>query len=369
MAFRGDTFETQATLLDGDDDPITGAVITFLVATGPGGIDLDEDRLSWVEDNEPGLYIVSYETTEDDPLGAYYVQFQFDDPDAQIFETEGGEWVLERAAHPGITVYTDVRTGSNRDVPPHPADGDGTHDTRYWLRDEDPTPASHVHGSLGSINYNDSASINFTVADPNVTAAAIFGSTAGTVAEGNHTHDDRYYTEAEIATLLATKAGTSHAHSGADITSGVVPIARLPTGSLGTQVALGNHGHTHYETVQFMYGDGVSVPAPGAPVAMWRTSRTKTLVHWGIHSLTAGSVALDLRKGTYSQWPLNSSNSISSGASIDFAIPPTFYQWASDDFTGWTTTTFADDDLCVVYLDAITTITQFLVVLKFTRTI
>lgn len=38
-------------------------------------------------------------------------------------------------------------------------------------------------------------------------------------------------------------ASTTHTHAGADIASGTVATARLDTGTGGTQVALGNHGH------------------------------------------------------------------------------------------------------------------------------
>ena len=43
--------------------------------------------------------------------------------------------------------------------------------------------------------------------------------------------------------LLATKAPLTHVHSATDITSGIFAIARIPTGSTGTTVALGNHTH------------------------------------------------------------------------------------------------------------------------------
>lgn len=46
---------------------------------------------------------------------------------------------------------------------------------------------------------------------------------------GSHAHSDLYYTEAEMNTLLAAKAALLHAHSGADITSGTISNARLPT--------------------------------------------------------------------------------------------------------------------------------------------
>jgi len=39
-------------------------------------------------------------------------------------------------------------------------------------------------------------------------------------------------------------ASTSHTHAAADITSGTLNIARIPTGTGSTQVALGNHTHT-----------------------------------------------------------------------------------------------------------------------------
>lgn len=39
-------------------------------------------------------------------------------------------------------------------------------------------------------------------------------------------------------------AAASHAHSGADITSGTVGFDRLPTGTSNSTVAVGNHGHT-----------------------------------------------------------------------------------------------------------------------------
>ena len=42
------------------------------------------------------------------------------------------------------------------------------------------------------------------------------------------------------------KAASTHAHAGADITSGTIDVARLPTGTTGTTVSLGNHTHSTY---------------------------------------------------------------------------------------------------------------------------
>lgn len=99
--------------------------------------------------------------------------------------------------------------------------------------------------------------------------------TAISTAIATHNHDSRYYTESEVDAALAGKAATvhthtksqitdfTHTHAGADITTGTVDIARLPTGTTATTVALGNHTHTGvYEpafgagtTAQYLRGD------------------------------------------------------------------------------------------------------------------
>lgn len=63
-------------------------------------------------------------------------------------------------------------------------------------------------------------------------------------------------------TALNGKANTSHTHVASDTNSGTFDIARLPTGTSGTTVALGNHTHSIYEptvtagtTSQYYRGD------------------------------------------------------------------------------------------------------------------
>ena len=48
-------------------------------------------------------------------------------------------------------------------------------------------------------------------------------------AAASHNHDDRYYTEDEVDSLLAAKANTSHTHSADNITSGTLALDRIPT--------------------------------------------------------------------------------------------------------------------------------------------
>lgn len=64
------------------------------------------------------------------------------------------------------------------------------------------------------------------------TFAPTIGSTSTTAVAG----DD--------ARLTNARTPTAHVHAGTDITSDTVPIARIPTGTTSTTVALGNHSHT-----------------------------------------------------------------------------------------------------------------------------
>ena len=58
-----------------------------------------------------------------------------------------------------------------------------------------------------------------------------------------------YYTNTEVNTLLAGKQGagnyafSAHTHSASQITSGTFPIGRIPTGTNSTTVAFGDHTH------------------------------------------------------------------------------------------------------------------------------
>jgi hypothetical protein len=63
------------------------------------------------------------------------------------------------------------------------------------------------------------------------TIAVSFGSTLGTVTQGN---DPR---------LSDDRDPNPHVHTGADITTGTVAFDRLPTGTGATEVAIGNHTH------------------------------------------------------------------------------------------------------------------------------
>lgn len=79
-------------------------------------------------------------------------------------------------------------------------------------------------------------------------------------------------------------AAASHAHSGADITSGTVAIGRLPTGTSGTTVALGNHVHA-----------AADVTSGTFDIARIPTGTSGTTVAFGNHTHAAG----DVTSGTF----------------------------------------------------------------------
>lgn len=65
-------------------------------------------------------------------------------------------------------------------------------------------------------------------------ALSVEGHTHSEYAATSHTHDDRYYTESEVNSLLAGKAASSHSHDASNITSGALAVSRGGTGQTNT---------------------------------------------------------------------------------------------------------------------------------------
>jgi hypothetical protein len=97
------------------------------------------------------------------------------------------------------------------------------------------------------------------------------GTSSSTVAIGNHNHDAVY-------------AALVHAHAAADVTSGTFAIGRIPTGTSGTTVALGNHVHS-----------GADITSGTVPIAAIPTGTSGTTVAFGNHV----HAAADVTSGTF----------------------------------------------------------------------
>jgi len=116
----------------------------------------------------------------------------------------------------------------------------------------------------------------------------------GTPANGDlwvyHTTNNKWQHETLSA---AGVAAAVHTHSGADIVSGTVGIAYLPTGTSGTTVALGNHTHAAADVTSGTF-DIARIPRPGVlvPSTMsmtWSDFTGSSVVPWS--SLTSGTGA------------------------------------------------------------------------------
>lgn len=99
------------------------------------------------------------------------------------------------------------------------------------------------------VTYSDLATqdagevVGVTSVNTRVGAVTLAKSDVGLSAVDN-TSDTAKPVSTATATALAGKANTSHTHAAADVSSGTLAVARIPTGTSGTTVALGNHAHT-----------------------------------------------------------------------------------------------------------------------------
>lgn len=106
-------------------------------------------------------------------------------------------------------------------------------------------------GGGGVTSYNDLTDVPSTfppdahtheIADTTGLQASLDGKqAAGSYAESAHTHAISDTTG--LQTALDDKASSSHTHAATDITSGTLALARIPTGTTSSTVALGNHTH------------------------------------------------------------------------------------------------------------------------------
>ena len=156
---------------------------------------------------------------------------------------------------------------------------------------------------LGSAAYTNSnayaaASHSHSIANVTGLQTALDGKSAT-----SHTHDDRYYTEAEINTKLAGKANSSHTHGSGDITSldaskltGTISIDRLPAGALERCVIVETDAdRLKLTTASVQKGDTVKVTGTGKMYFV--IDDTKLTSEDGYTVYTAGSATLYLWSG------------------------------------------------------------------------
>lgn len=103
--------------------------------------------------------------------------------------------------------------------------------------------SSAVAGLASASAVASALALKADLASPTFTGT-VGGITKAMVGLGNvdNTADTAKPISTAVSTALAGKAATSHTHAGADIASGTVAIARLPTGATSSTLATGDRG-------------------------------------------------------------------------------------------------------------------------------
>lgn len=95
----------------------------------------------------------------------------------------------------------------------------------------------------------------------NVYSAGYYKTDGTSVSYNGHTHDERYYTESEVNSLLAGKANSSHSHSYLPLSGGNM------TGNIGYAGSKGTYSMIRFlDNVNNNYGAGISIGAGGLTI-------------------------------------------------------------------------------------------------------
>lgn len=172
-------------------------------------------------------------------LGVYYTSSEVDNllsGKSDVGHTHDYSGVYAALNHNHAGVYSPV--GHTHDYSAVYAALVHDHDDRYYTDSEVDAAFAALSGVYAPASHNHSASaITSGTLDsarlPDLSGVyALVGHNHDAVyAALSHTHDDRYYTESEITTLLSGKADSSHTHAATDITSGTLDNARVNWGS------------------------------------------------------------------------------------------------------------------------------------------
>lgn len=151
--------------------------------------------------------------------------------------------------------------------------------TRWSQVEEKPstyTPTAHTHGNITNAGAIGSTAnlVAVTTTDGVLTTASRSGiDSRSTFPPASHTHDDRYYTESEITTLLSGKAASSHTHGNITNAGAIGSTANLvimtgASGVLGAKAA--------GTTSQYLRGDGTWGTPPNTTYSAMTVSDGQT---------------------------------------------------------------------------------------------
>jgi hypothetical protein len=156
--------------------------------------------------------------------------------DAEVPATNDPEWTPSSWTYEIHFRFSEGITTSNHVIPYDAPEG------IFHVSQLVPVAAS-TGNIYAAYNHTHAGGGDGSSADPATTVVAetAYGQTSAVgVGLKYARHDHSHGTPALPTPAAIGAANTSHAHSAADITSGTLPIGRIPTGTSGTTVALGN---------------------------------------------------------------------------------------------------------------------------------
>lgn len=174
--------------------------------------------------------------------------------------------------------------------------------------------------------------------------------------------------------IPSTFSPSAHNHSAAEIVSGTLDIARIPTGSTASTVCIGNDSRlsdattaktrTDSGTLQLdLDGNGAALPV-AIIKGQFRVPYNCTITSWELVSNETGSIEIDIEKDTYANFPPTSADSITGSARPTITASN---KAQSSTLTGWATALNEGDYLKVEVL-SVSAITQASLTLRVTRT-
>jgi hypothetical protein len=194
-------------------------------------------------------------------------------------------------------------------VPQTPSGGGGGVTSYNDLTDVPSTfpPEEHTHGNITNAGaIGTTSGVPIVTGTSGVLQAGSFGTTAGTFAQGNHTHTfgttAGTFCQGNDSRLADARTPTAHIHDAADINSGTFPINRIPTGTTSSTVSLGNHTH----------GNLTSAGAIGTTANLPIITGASGYLQAGSFGTTAGTFA----QGNHVHGNLTSAGAIGTTASL-----------------------------------------------------